>query len=536
MVTGFYKFSNKTVYYGTDGAMCYGEQIIEGKIYYFDKVTGALKEKDGWRIDGENTYYYSNGERIVGEKYISGKWYYFNPNKEGAMTTGFYSFTNKTVYYGSDGAMCYGEQIIGGKTYHFDKITGALQEKKEGWYTEEEEKFYYENGKQVTGEKYISGQWYYFNPDKNGAMVTGIHKFSNKTVYYGNDGTMQYGEQRIDGKWYYFDNVTGAMITGFHQFSNKTVYYGSDGIMQYGEQRINGKWYYFDDVTGAMITGFKKFLNKTVYYGTDGTMQYGQQSIDGKWYYFDDVTGAMITGFKKLSNKTVYYGTDGTMQYGEQRIAGKDYAFDVITGAMIVDGIFNGNYYGATGERQECYLIEGTSQTTVEQMVRYFNKYKGKREYPLAVLEKGGAADIETFAKIFYEEAIRENIKPEVVWAQTMIETGFLQFGGQVKIEQFNFAGLGATDGGAAGAKFENVRMGVRAQVQHLKAYANAEITLGTLKSECVDPRFKLVDPKGCAKYVEWLGQKENPEGKGWATSAGYGIRLRKIIDKILSS
>ena len=359
---------------------------------------------------------------------------------------------------------------------------------------------------------------------------------NNKTVYYGNDGTMQYGEQRIDGKWYYFDNVTGAMITGFHQFSNKTVYYGSDGIMQYGEQRINGKWYYFDDVTGAMITGFKKFLNKTVYYGTDGTMQYGQQSIDGKWYYFDDVTGAMITGFKKLSNKTVYYGTDGTMQYGEQRIAGKDYAFDVITGAMIVDGIFNGNYYGATGERQECYLIEGTSQTTVEQMVRYFNKYKGKREYPLAVLEKGGAADIETFAKIFYEEAIRENIKPEVVWAQTMIETGFLQFGGQVKIEQFNFAGLGATDGGAAGAKFENVRMGVRAQVQHLKAYANAEITLGTLKSECVDPRFKLVDPKGRAKYVEWLGQKENPEGKGWATSAGYGIRLRKIIDKILES
>ena len=536
MVTGFYKFSNKTVYYGTDGAMCYGEQIIEGKIYYFDKVTGALKEKDGWRIDGENTYYYSNGERIVGEKYISGKWYYFNPNKEGAMTTGFHSFTNKTVYYGSDGAMCYGEQIIGGKTYHFDKITGALQEKKEGWYTEEEEKFYYENGKQVTGEKYISGKWYYFNPDKKGAMVTGIHKFSNKTVYYGNDGTMQYGEQRIDGKWYYFDNVTGAMITGFHQFSNKTVYYGSDGIMQYGEQRINGKWYYFDDVTGAMITGFKKFLNKTVYYGTDGTMQYGQQSIDGKWYYFDDVTGAMITGFKKLSNKTVYYGTDGTMQYGEQRIAGKDYAFDVITGAMIVDGIFNGNYYGATGEIQECYLIEGTSQTTVEQMVRYFNKYKGKREYPSAVLEKGGAADIETFAKIFYEEAIRENIKPEVVWAQTMIETGFLQFGGQVKIEQFNFAGLGATDGGAAGAKFENVRMGVRAQVQHLKAYANAEITLDTLKSECVDPRFKLVDPKGCAKYVEWLGQKENPEGKGWATSAGYGIRLRKIIDKILES
>ena len=71
--------------------------------------------------------------------------------------------------------------------------------------------------------------------------------------------------------------------------------------------------------------------------------------------------------------------------------------------------------------------------------------------------------------------------------------------------------------------------MGVRAQVQHLKAYANAEITLDTLKSECVDPRFKLVDPKGCAKYVEWLGQKENPNGYGWATAKNYGNNIVKL-------
>ena len=82
-----------------------------------------------------------------------------------------------------------------------------------------------------------------------------------------------------------------------------------------------------------------------------------------------------------------------------------------------------------------------------------------------------------------------------------------------------------------AGAKFDSIRIGIRAHVQHLKAYASKE----ALKQPVVDPRFQYVK-RGSAEYVQWLGQKENPEGKGWATSAGYGIRLRKIIDKILES
>ena len=109
-----------------------------------------------------------------------------------------------------------------------------------------------------------------------------------------------------------------------------------------------------------------------------------------------------------------------------------------------------------------------------------------------------------------------------------MHETGYLQFGGQVKIEQFNFAGIGATDGGAAGASFEDVRTGVRAQVQHMKAYAS---TL-PLKNTCVDPRFDLVS-RGTARYVEILGQKENPTGMGWATNQNYGVSLMEFVKKI---
>ena len=70
------------------------------------------------------------------------------------------------------------------------------------------------------------------------------------------------------------------------------------------------------------------------------------------------------------------------------------------------------------------------------------------------------------------------------------------------------------------------MREGVRAQIQHLKAYATDE----KLLSECVDSRYSYVT-KGCAPYVEWLGQQENPEGYGWATGENYGYDIVKMIN-----
>jgi hypothetical protein len=40
---------------------------------------------------------------------------------------------------------------------------------------------------------------------------------------------------------------------------------------------------------------------------------------------------------------------------------------------------------------------------------------------------------------------------------------------------------------------------------------------------------------RGCAPYVEHLGQKENPNGYGWATGAGYGAKILKILAAILA-
>ena len=533
MVTGFHKFPNKTVYYDNDGKMHYGELILEGKKYYFDPTTGAMKNQEGWIKEGDKTYYYESNEKVTGEKYISGKWYYFDSKKNGAMVVGLYKFPNKTVYYGIDGAMRYGEQLINGHWYCFDSVTGAMVT---GFHEFPNKTVYYDNdGKMHYGELILEGKKYYFDPT-TGAMKDkeGWIKEGDKTYYYESNKKVT-GEKYISGKWYYFDSKkNGVMITGLYKFSNKTVYYGKDGAMRYGEQLINGHWYYFDPITGAMATGFHKFPKKTVYYGTDGAMRYGEQLIDGHWYYFDPITGAMATGFHKFTNKTVYYDNGGKMYYGELALNGKKYYFDLITGAMLTNGMFDGEYYGPDGVQRECYKILGKSNTSIDQMVRYYNE-KSPIAYPSEKLGKGGAPDIRTMATIFYEEAAKENIKAEVVWAQTMKETGYFKFGGQVKIEQFNFAGIGAVDGGAAGASFSNVRIGVRAQIQHMKAYADASITKKTLSSPCVDPRFDFVNPKGSAPYVEWLGQKENPDGYGWATGKEYGIDIVGMIQILLN-
>lgn len=175
------------------------------------------------------------------------------------------------------------------------------------------------------------------------------------------------------------------------------------------------------------------------------------------------------------------------------------------------------------GQKEGQYPIMGSSTVTVAQMKAYFET--ANVPYPAEALAKGGADTIETFCQIYYEEASAEGVRPEVAFVQTMKETNWLQYGGDASIEQFNFAGLGTTGGGVPGNSYPDVRTGIRAQIQHLKAYATTDV----LTQECVDDRYEYVT-KGSAPYVEWLGQKENPKGYGWATDENYGYSIVEMI------
>jgi len=201
------------------------------------------------------------------------------------------------------------------------------------------------------------------------------------------------------------------------------------------------------------------------------------------------------------------------------------------TSAVILSEVWDGgNYYNVDGTLQtpDINAIMGKSITTAEQLVDYY--VARGNTYPAYYARTGssGAATIETFCQIIIEEATAEGVRPEVVFMQTMKETGWLTFTGDVRIEQYNFAGIGATGGGEPGNSFADIRTGIRAQVQHLKAYASDE----PLNNECIDPRFEYVT-RASSPYIEWLGIQENPNGGGWAADQGYGGAIVNMIREL---
>ena len=131
------------------------------------------------------------------------------------------------------------------------------------------------------------------------------------------------------------------------------------------------------------------------------------------------------------------------------------------------------------------------------------------------------------FARLYIEEASFEGVNHDVAFAQMCLETGFLGFGNLVTPDQNNFAGLGATglpgpDGVPdKGLYFPDLRTGVRAHIQHLKAYA----TTDDLNQELVNPRRRFVR----------LGSSPTIDGLAgtWAADRQYAVKLRAMLQRM---
>lgn len=376
----------------------------------------------------------------------------------------------------------------------------------------------------------------------------------NGTVYSGSNIQLYKSNNTAAQQWTFSKYVTdrelcdsyasqnkGRMADGVYYIKNQNVgfaldvadgsLYGGANVQLYTTNRTNAqKWKITHD-----STGYVSFQNvgSGMYLTTSGSgitanvyQQKQTNDYNQKWIVmFDNNQNLRIVS--ALNSTMVLDVKDGKIRrcsniqlYTSNNTNAQKWVFEYI----------NTN---ATGGLMQ---IMGTSQTTVAQMVRYYNsnasgydtfkaKYNGKYN---GVLAKGGASTINQFAQIFYEEATAEGVRAEVAFTQCMKETGFLKYGGDVLPNQYNFAGIGAT-GAVHGASFSNVRMGIRAQIQHLKAYGS----VSPLTNPCVDPRFNLVK-RGSAQYVEWLGIKENPNGYGWATSKSYGHDIVSMVNTLL--
>lgn len=164
--------------------------------------------------------------------------------------------------------------------------------------------------------------------------------------------------------------------------------------------------------------------------------------------------------------------------------------------------------------------IMSNATATVEQMEAYIKS-----------VNPNVAQSVIDMIPYYLSEGKAEGVAGDIAFAQSCIETGNFAFrGSAVTLDQNNFCGMGVTSNGVKGNSFSTPQLGIRAQIQHLKAYASTD----KLVNECVDPRFKYVT-RGSAEYVEWLGIQENPNGKGWASGKNYGKNILRVLNQVLN-
>ena len=387
------------------------------------------------------------------------------------------------------------------------------------------------DGARLTGWQKVNGSWYYLSP-VNGAMATGWQAISGKWYYLTESGAMATGWKKLGSHWYYFQ-TSGAMVTAWQDIAGLRYYFTANGDMASGWLDTGGSTYYLT-ASGAMHTGWFKDGDAWYYLTGSGAMARGWAKVASTWYYLDPATGKMATGWLHLGPTWYYLTPSGAMVTGRQVVDGRESAF-------AASGAWQG-YTTASGAASDAgsrspavqHAImsapAASRRATTAAMVRAYQR--SGATYPAQALGRGGATSIEAFVGLVYDEAVAEGVSPELLFVQAMKETAWLRFGGDVRVTQLNFGGIGATGGGAGGASFGSVREGLRAQVQHLRAYADPSVTQAKLAHPVVDPRFAYVR-KGSARYVEHLGASENPQGVGWATDKGYGTSLAQMMSPI---
>lgn len=124
-------------------------------------------------------------------------------------------------------------------------------------------------------------------------------------------------------------------------------------------------------------------------------------------------------------------------------------------------------------------------------------------------------------ARLYKDEANHEGVNSDIAFTQMCLETGFLKFGGDVNPDQYNYCGLGATGNGVKGLSFKSPEEGIRAHIQHLKAYGSTK----KLKNDIVDSRFKYVNRGSGIELSDLTGK--------WATDKYYDKKIRDLMDRL---
>ncbi len=133
------------------------------------------------------------------------------------------------------------------------------------------------------------------------------------------------------------------------------------------------------------------------------------------------------------------------------------------------------------------------------------------------------------YAELYLSIGKLYGIRGDLAFAQAIKETGYWRFGGSVRADQNNFAGLGAVSNQTQGASFPTPAEGIEAQIQHLYGYATkAPLPAGTRP---VDPRWGILVQSGLRGTAPFW---EDLNGKWAVPGQGYGQDIVALWQEML--
>ena len=135
-----------------------------------------------------------------------------------------------------------------------------------------------------------------------------------------------------------------------------------------------------------------------------------------------------------------------------------------------------------------------------------------RRTYSRAI--RGSIRAFEGVATQYMRHGEALGLRWDIAFFQMILETGALRFGGDVKPAQNNFAGLGASGGGAHGESFADVSTGVKAHLQHLLMYSGEHI------DDPVAERTRKVQEWGVSDRLAEVDRRPDDLSR-WSPSSG---------------
>lgn len=179
----------------------------------------------------------------------------------------------------------------------------------------------------------------------------------------------------------------------------------------------------------------------------------------------------------------------------------------------------------------------GQSRLNADQLVAYY-----QNRAPSSLPYRATGATLPQLAAMFVAEGNRYNVRGDIAFAQSLVETAWFNFPdyGMVRPYNNNFAGIGACDSCGNGFQFSSALAGVRAQLQLLRNYADAGSNTSTIPDPPVPELWGSNPATAAYNFDHYFAKGDAPlwndMGNGnWATAPNYAVVVLSVYNQMLT-